>query len=140
MQEMRGVRNGPDLAWAVAHPVKDAGGQMKGVFLTGWSFRGFAYHLDETAKRHLKDEAQKNDEKSVPLLYVFAMKKGKAYGAPQTPDVDAEAIEKLDILAKTQQGPWRGQVEITGRTFGVAAQRAPDLGDLAAIVVLASKI
>jgi hypothetical protein len=140
MQEMRGVRNGQDAQWVVAHPVKDAGGQVKGIFVTGWSFRRFAYHLEESAKRDLIDAAQKESKKKVPLIYVFAVKGKKAYGAPVTPDVNAQAVEGLDLVAKTASGPYRGSVDITGRVFGVAAQRTPELGDDAAIAVIMSDI
>jgi hypothetical protein len=140
MQEMRGLRNGQDYQWVVAHPVKDAGGQLKGLFVTGWSFRRFAYHLEETAKRDLIDAVQKESKKKVPLIYVFAIKGKKAYGAPVTPDVNAQAVEGLDLIAKTASGPYRGSVDITGRTFGVAAQRTPELGDDAALAVIMSEI
>ena len=38
MAEMRGVRTGPDEAWVVAHPVKDAKGALAGLFVTPESF------------------------------------------------------------------------------------------------------
>lgn len=140
MQELRGLRVGQDYQWVVAHPVKDPGGQLKGVFVTGWSFRRFAYHLEETAKRDLIERAQKENRKVVPLIYVFAIKGKKAYGAPMTPDVNAQAVERLDLVAKTASGPYHGTVEITERAFGVAAQRTPELGDDAAIAVIISEI
>lgn len=140
MQEARGVKTGPDLQWVAAHPVKDAGGQVKGVFVTGWSFRRFAYHLEETAKRELADSTKKAGKKLVPLIYVFALKGKKAYGAPVTPDVNAQAIEALDLVAKTASGPYKGTVDITGRMFGLAAQRTPELGDDAAVAVITSEL
>jgi hypothetical protein len=108
--------------------------------VTGWSFRRYAYYLEEAAKREQHEDAQKRGEKSVPLLYVFVVHDKKAYGAPLTPDVDAEAIEKLDVVAKTGAGPFRGQVVVTERTFGVAAQRTPELGPDTAVTVLLSEI
>jgi hypothetical protein len=140
MQEMRGLRAGQDYQWVVAHPVKDAGGQVKGIFVTGWSFRRFAYHLEETAKGNLLEAAQKESRKKVPLIYVFVVKGKKAYGAPVTPDVNAQAVESLDLISKTASGPFRGSVDITGRVFGVAAQRTPELGDDAALAVIMSEI
>jgi hypothetical protein len=140
MQELRGVRNGPDTAWIVAHPVKNAEGAAVGLFVTGWSFRRFAFHLQEMAKRDLTEAAEKEKKKSVPITYVFAVKGGSAYGAPLTPDVDAQAIEGLNLLEKTKNGPFRGSVVVTGRTFGVAAQRTPELGDDAAIAIMISQI
>jgi hypothetical protein len=140
MAEMRGVRVGPDFTWVVAAPVKDPGGKLKGLFVTGWSFRRYAYFLEEAAKRDQRDRAEKEEKKSVPILYAFAVKGRKAYGAPLCPDVDAQAIEGLDVVAKTASGPYRGTVDVTGRTFGVAAERTPDLADDAAVAVMMSEL
>jgi hypothetical protein len=140
MAEMRGVRTGPDTTWVVAHGVKDASGKLAGMFVTGWSFRRYAYRLEDQAKRDLLEVAQKNKEKKVPIVYVFALRGSKAYGAPVTPDVNAAAIEKLDLGAKLGSGPYRGQVEITGRTFGVAAQKTPDFAPDTGIAVMMSEI
>lgn len=138
MQEMRGVRTGPDTQWVAAHPVKDKEGQVKGMFVTGWSFRRFAYHLEEMAKRELIDRAEREKQKKVPLIYVFLVREGKAYGAPVTPDVNAQAVEGLDLVNKTQSGPFRGSIEITKRSYGVAAQRMPDLGEGTVLSVITS--
>lgn len=140
MQEMRGVRNGPDLQWVAAHPVKDGGGELKGMFVTGWSFRAYAYRLQEAARRDLLEITKRDGLKSMPLLYVFAWKGSKAYGEKLTPDVNAEAVEKLDLPAKTASGPWSGTVDIAGRTFGVAAERTPELAPDAGVAALVSAI
>ena len=68
------------------------------------------------------------------------MRGSKAYGGPMTPDVNAEAIEKLDLASKIGSGPYRGTLEITGRKFGVAAQKTPDLSDDTGLAVLMSEI
>jgi hypothetical protein len=140
MQEMRGVKNGPDLQWVLAHPVAAPDGAVKGVFVTGWSFRVFANYLEGTVNRVLFESSQEDSKKkkTVPLVYVFAIKGTKAYGGPVTPDVNAEAVEKLDLIGKTGAGPYRGTIDITGRTFGVAAHRTPELGDDAAVAVILS--
>lgn len=140
MAELNGVKNKPDVEWVLAHPVKDASGGLKGMFVTGWSFRRYAYYLEESAKRELHDAAQKRGEKSVPLIYVFLLRGKKAYGAPLTPDVNADALEKLDLHGKTSAGPYRGQLTITERTFGVAAERTAELGADTAVAVLLSEI
>jgi hypothetical protein len=140
MQEMRGLRAGQDYQWVVAHPVKDAGGQVKGLFVTGWSYRRFAYHLEETAKRELIEAAKQESRKKVPLIYVFVLKGKQAYGAPVTPDVNTKAVEGLDLIEKTGAGPWKGSVDITGRTFGVGAQRTPELGPDAGVAVIMSEV
>ncbi len=140
MQEMRGIRTGPDAQWVAAHPVKDKDGQVKGMFVTGWSFRRFALHLEEMAKRELIDRAERDKQKKIPIVYVFVVREGKAYGAPVTPDVNAHAVEGLDLNSKTQSGPFRGSVEITGRSYGVAATRMPDLGGDTILSVIASSL
>jgi hypothetical protein len=140
MQEMRGVKNGPDHQWVLAHPVKAADGQLKGALVTGWSFRGYAYRLQEAGKREIVEMAKRDGLKSAPLLYAFVFHAGKAYGEAVTPDVNTEAIEKLDLDAKTAAGAWSGTVEITGRVYGVAAQRVPELAPNAGVAALVSKI
>ncbi len=139
MQEMRGVRTGPDTTWVVAHPVV-ADGALKGVFVTGWSFRRYAYRLDEAAKRDFAAAVERKEMKLTPISYVFVVQGDKAYGAPVTPDVDAQAIIDLHVIDKTASGPYRGTLEVTNRAFGIAAQRAPELGDKTAVVVMVSEI
>lgn len=140
MAEMRGLRTGQDLAWVLAHPMKDAKG-LKGLFITGWSFRKYGAYLDDRARRDLEAASLKAEKKTVPIAYVFLVKNGKAYGSPLlSADVNAQAIEGLGVIEKTAAGPYKGNIEITGRSFGIAAQRAPELGDDAAIVVLLSEI
>jgi hypothetical protein len=140
MVEMRGLRTGQDLAWVLVHPMKDEKG-LKGLFVTGWSFRKYAAYLDDKARRHLEAASLKAEKKTVPIAYVFVLKGAKAYGSPLlSADVNAQAIEGLNVLEKTAAGPYKGNIEITGRSFGVAAQRAPELGDDAAVVVLLSEI
>ena len=140
MAEMRGLRTGQDLAWVLAYPLKDARG-VKGLFVTGWSFRKYAAYLDDKARRHLEAASLKAGKKTVPIAYVFLLKGGKAYGSPLlSADVNAQALEGLGLLEKTATAPYKGTIEITGRSFGVAAQRTPELGDDAAVAVLLSEI
>jgi hypothetical protein len=140
MQEMRGVRTGPDAAWVVAHGVRDGSGKVAGVFVTGWSFRRYAYRLEEQAKRDVVEAAQQKQEKRVPIVYAFALRGSKAYGAPVTPDVNVQAIDALDLGNKLASGLYRATVEITGRKFGIAAKRTPELSDTTAIAVLVSDL
>jgi hypothetical protein len=140
MKELRMAKTGPDMAWLTAIPVKDEKGGSKGVFVTGWSFRAFVYHLEQSAKMTVSETAQKQGKKNPPLVYIYLVKGKTAYGAPGTPDVNAKAIEDLDVLSKTASGNYRGNVEITKRDFGVAAARVPEMGDDAVLAVLASEI
>lgn len=140
MPEMRGLRTGQDLAWVLAHPMKDPKG-LKGLFITGWSFRKYGAYLDDKARRDLEAASAKAEKKTVPIAYVFMVKGGKAYGSPLlSADVNAQAIEGLGVIEKTAAGPYKGNIEITGRSFGIAALRTPELGDDAAVVVLLSEI
>ena len=140
MIEMRGARSGPDLAWVAAAGVPDDKGVAKGLFVTGWSFRALAYHLEMTAKRQVNEAAEKAGKKNPPIVYVYVVKNGVAYGTPTTPEVNAEAVQKLDLAAKTAAGPFRTATEITGRAFGIAATRVPELGDDAVLAIVASEI
>jgi len=135
------IRAGNDFAWAAAHPVKDDTGAVRGAFVTGWSFRSLAYHLEEMTKREVIEAAKKAGKKSVPIVYVFVLHGKKAYGAATTPDVNTQAVEGLDLLSKAANGNYVGNLNITGRVFGVAAAKtdseyAPGTG----VAVIASEI
>lgn len=140
MKELKMAKTGPDMAWLAAFPVKDDKGGAKGMFITGWSFRAFVYHLEQQAKMTVAEVAQKAGKKNPPLVYIYLLKGKTAYGAPGTPDVNAKTIEDMDLLGKTAAGNYHGYVEITGRGFGVAGARVPEMGDDAALAVLASEI
>lgn len=140
MKELKMAKTGPDMAWLAAVAVKDDKGAAKGLFVTGWSFRAFVYHLEQAAKMAVTDAAQKKGRKNPPLVYIYLLKGKTAYGAPGTPDVNAKAVEDMDLLGKTAGGAYRGSMEVTNRTFGVAGSRVPEMGDDAALAVLASEI
>ena len=138
MEEMRGVKKGPDTTWVLASPVVDKDGKVRGEFVSGWAYRTYANYLEQQAKRSLVDNAKKANTDKVPIGYVFIVKSKTAYGSPDTPDVNGDALVALDLPSKTANGVYHGQVDITGRTFGVAAERAKGLGDDAVLAVLAS--
>lgn len=141
MEEVRGVRQGEDAMWAAAAPVKDKDGALKGVYVTGWSMRRFAHHLEEQLKTDLRQEKGKDGNPSkMPLLYVFVLMGDKPYSAPVTPEVNAKAIEELKLSSKVSAGPWHGKVEITNRGYGVAAQPVKDLCESCSVVILRSEI
>lgn len=140
MEEMRVTKQGPEHQWVLAHAVRDKEGKTKGLFVTGWSLRRFAQHIDMAAKDELVKAVERERKVKVPLVYVFLIKDGKAYGGPMAPDVNAHAVESLDLPTKTQNGPFRGHVQITGRTFGVAAQKAPNIGESIVLSVVVSEV
>lgn len=139
MEEARGLRKGDDLQWVAAAPIPGPDGKPSGLYVTGWSLRRFAQHLEEQLKSNLRNAGPK-DEKP-PLVYVFVLQDGKAYGTPIVPEVNTKAVEGLGLPAKVQAGgAYRGQVEITHRGYGVAAQSAKKLCDSCVIVVLRSEV
>jgi hypothetical protein len=142
MPEAAGARNGGDEQWVAAAPVRDAQGTVRGIYASGWSMRRFAYHLEETLKHDMTAEALRAGDKHVklPLIYVFVLAGSKVYGAPVTPLVNAETLEKLDLAAKVTEGAvFHQTLEITGRGFGVAAKRAPKMGADIGVAVLRSE-
>lgn len=142
MEETRGVRQGPDATWAAAAPVVAKDGALSGLYVTGWSLRKFAYHLESQLKSDLRQEKGKDGNPSkMPVLYVFVVMGDQAYSAPVTPEVNVKAIEDLKLSTKLGgEAPWHGKVEVTNRPYGVAAQRVKDLCETCAVAVLRSEI
>lgn len=149
MDALRGVKRGDDLAWVVAHPVVDASGKTKGVFVSGFSFRLYAGLIQGAVRARATEKAKDKASKKVPVFYAFLVKGGTAYGGiepaagPQgsevaAPDVLAEHLTKEDLAAKTASGDFSSTVELEKRKFGYVARKAPALGDDAVVVVVAS--
>jgi hypothetical protein len=141
--DLRGARTGDDLQWVAATPIGSAEA-TKGYFVAGWSIRSFAYHLEQQLKSDLRNATTAADKKKEPpLLYVFVVSGGKAFGAPITPEVNRAAVEALQVLEKTPDAnaaAVHGRVEIDNRSFGWASQRTKNLGEKTAIVVLRSEV
>lgn len=138
-----GVPNpqGPDKEWVAAVPVKREDGNLLGLLVTGWTYRRFAYHLQEALKRDLQDHLMRDGEKGkLPVLYVFVFDKDGVYGARGTPPADEKALAELGLTAKTEGGPTEAPLTIADRPFGWAAQRVKKLGVDVGIVVLRSEI
>jgi hypothetical protein len=131
----------PDRDFVAAAPIKKEDGSVGGILVTGWSYRRFAYYLQEMLKRELADQAKAaHDDGKLPIVYVALFDKSEVYSAPQTPDVNEKALKDAKLLEKTTTGPFEGTVTITDRAFGYAAARDPKLGDGVGIVVLRSEI
>jgi hypothetical protein len=142
MAETAGARTGGDEQWVAAAPLRDSEGKVRGAYATGWSMRRFAYHLEETLKHDMTTEAMRSGDKHVklPLVYVFVIAGPKVYGAPVTPLVNSETLEKLDLASKTTgDAVFHQTLEIAGRGFGLAAKRAPKMGTDIAVAVLRSE-
>lgn len=135
--EARGVKTGPDAVWVAAAPIGD-----KGLYVTGWSLRRFAHHLEEQLKTDLRHGGKETPKaEKMPIVYAFVVRGEKAYGAPVVPEVNAKAVEALGLGAKTTgDAVAHGQVEITNRAFGWAARRAPKLCDSCVVALLRSEL
>ncbi len=138
-----GVPNsqGPDREWVAGVPVKRDDGSLLGLLVTGWTYRRFANHLQESLKRDLQDKLMREGDKGkLPVVYVLVFDKDGAYGARGTPAIDEKALVDLGLSAKTAKGPTDAPLLIEERPFGYAAARVPKLGPDVGIVVLRSEI
>lgn len=132
---------GPNKEWVAAVPVKKEDGSLSGLLVTGWTYRRFAYHLQESLKRELQDELMRSEEKGkLPVLYVGLFDEAAVYGARGTPPVNEQALHEQHLVEATANGPASGTLTITDRPFGWAASRVPKLGANVGIVVLRSEI
>jgi hypothetical protein len=132
---------GPDKEWVAAVPVTREDASLYGLLVTGWTYRRFAYHLQEALKRELQDKLLREGEKGkLPVLYVFLFDKENAYGARGTPAVNEKALQSVNLVEKTAAGPASAPFTIEDRAFGWAAARVPKLGPDVGIVVLRSEI
>jgi hypothetical protein len=135
------TKNGPDEDWVAALPVKREDGSTGALLVTGWTYRYFARHLQESLKDRLADRAKASgDERKIPVFYAAVFDKSGVYSAPLTPQVDEKALEAQDLVSKTATGPCKGTLDITDRTFAFAAQRTPKLAPDTGVVVLRSEL
>jgi hypothetical protein len=132
-------KNGPDEDWIAGAPVKRADGSTGAILVTGWSYRYFSRHLQESLKTRLLDEAKAaGQEGKIPVFYTAVFDKNGVYAAPVTPEVNTKALAAQDLVTKTAGGPTTGILTIEDRPFGFAAQRTPGLAPDTGIVVLRS--
>lgn len=132
---------GPARDWVAAAPIQDAKGKLEGLLVTGWTYRRFANHLQESLSHDLKEALRKSgDTGKLPILYVFVFDKSGVYGAPLTPAVNEKALADADPLGKTSGGAFQGNLTITDRVFGLGVARVPKLGPDTGVAVLESEI
>jgi hypothetical protein len=129
--------SGPDKDWIAAAPIKKDDGTVGGILVTGWTYRRFAYHLQEQLRHDLQEKAGNGQ---IPVLYVMVFDKTGAYGARATPAVNEKAMADLDLVSKTASGAASGTVEITDRGFGWAAARVAKLGADTGVLILRSEL
>jgi hypothetical protein len=137
MPEAAEVRGRPDAQWVAAVAVRPAGA-TRALYVTGWSWSAYAYRL-QTSLRNSTLAARKEREK-VPLLYAYVVVGGATYGTRDSPDVNIQAVTGAKLLEKARgTEPATEELEITGRAFGLASIRVPELGDAVALAVLRSE-
>jgi len=128
---------GSDGQWVAAAPVS-AGGKVRGVYATGFSWSAYAYRLENSLRGTVKSGLGANQKE--PLLYVYVLVERQAFGAPVSPEVNAKAILGADPLGKAQgDAVFSSVLEVTGRDFGLGVKRVPALGDDVAVAVLRSE-
>ncbi len=137
MPEAARVRGRGDGQWAVAAPV-GAAGQVRGLFVTGWSWSAYAYRLENQLRSQVKAELAQGSKE--PLLYVYVVVEKEVFGAPISPEVNAKKIADSGLLGRAQgEAVVDAAEEIEGRDFGIALRRVPALGSGVAIAVVRSE-
>jgi hypothetical protein len=139
MPEAHGVKGKPDAEWVAAKGVK-VGDAVRALYVTGWAWSSYAYRLEFSLRSQVELELR-GTRQNVPLLYVFVIVGSDVYGAPASPEVNAQTIAQRDPLAHlSPQGSFSTLLDITGRTFALGVQAAPDLAPRVAIAVLRSEL
>lgn len=134
-------KNGPDEDWIAGTPVKRDDGTTGAVFVTGWTYRFFARHLQASLQDQLTEQARKTgDEGKIPVFYVAVFDKTGVFPSPTTPPVNEKALAGVDLVSQTSAGPAQGTLNITDRGFGWAAMRTPKLAPDTGVVVLRSEL
>lgn len=134
MHEARGTEGKPDGQWVAAAAVKRDGAE-KGLYVTGWAWTLYTRRLEEALKSEMWDQ----EKGKKPLFYVVVINGTNVYGTGPSPQINLDAIAKLDPVKNATNGYFQTQLEITGREFGFAAQSAAELGPGVMVGVLRSE-
>jgi hypothetical protein len=138
MPEAAGVRGRSDGQWTAATPVLK-GAEVSGIYATGWSWSAYAYRLENQLRSRVRSEATDAGAKE-PLVYVYVVVEKEAYGAPISPDVNAQAVKDSGLMGRANGETVVDTArEIDGRDFGIALRRVPALGPDVAIAVVRSE-
>lgn len=137
MKEAAGVRGKPDAQWVVGVPVEYEG-KVVAAYVSGWSWSAYAYRLETSLRGDVLANTKEGGK--VPLLYVYVLVGGVAYGAPISPTVNGDVIVKQNPLEKASPAaPFSAPLEIEGREFGLAVVPLKALGSDVGIAVLRSE-
>lgn len=139
LPEAHGVRGKPDAEWMAAVGV-EVGGEIRGLYVTGWAWSSYAYRLEFSLRSRVTTDVAGKRE-NVPLLYAFVLVGDAVYGAPEAPEVNAQAIaDRRPLSSLAADGSYSGLLEITGRRFALGVQVVPELAPQVAVGVLRSEI
>jgi len=137
LPEAAGVRGRGDGQWVAAQPVL-SGAEVKGLYVTGWSWAAYARRLEFALASNLRAALAQGQK--MPLVYVYLVVGKDVFGAPISPEVNARAIAQLSPLVNASATtPTSFELEIAGREFGLAVELTPDLGKDVAVAVLRSE-
>jgi hypothetical protein len=138
MPEAHGVKGKPDGEWVAAQAVRVAD-VVRGLYVTGWAWSSYAYRLEFSLRGQVNTEL-KGTRTNVPLLYTFVVVGPDVYSAPEAPEINARSVAEREPLKHlTPEGSFSGLLEVTGRSFAVGIQLAPELGPGVAIGVMRSE-
>jgi hypothetical protein len=138
MPEAHGVRGKPDAEWAAAVGI-NLDGQIRGLYVSGWAWSSYAFRLEFSLRNRVTAELA-GKRQNMPLLYAFVLVGDRVYSAPEAPELNAQAIAEQRPLEKlTSDGSFSTLLHITGRTFALGVQTAPDLAPGVALGVLRSE-
>ncbi len=138
LPEAHGVKGKPDGEWVAAQGIR-IGDQVRGLYVTGWAWSSYAYRLEFSLRSKINGELQ-GARTNVPLLYAFVIVGSDVYSAPESPEVNARSIaERQPLKNITSAGTYAALFDITGRTFALGVELAPDLGEGVALGVLRSE-
>jgi hypothetical protein len=138
MPEAHGVKGKPDGQWVAAQPVRVAD-VVRGLYVTGWAWSSYAYRLEFALRGQVTTEL-KGTRTNVPLLYTFVVVGPDVYSAPEAPEVNARSVaERKPLDHLSPEGSFSELLEVTGRSFAIGVQLAPELGPGVAIGVMRSE-
>lgn len=131
------VRGRDDAEWLAAEPVR-VGGEVKGAYLSGWSWSGYAYRLENQLRSSVRSSLGPSDKE--PLLYVYVLVDEQVFYAQVSPQVTAQVLLDQHFFTRAKGSDVvTVQQEITDRDFGIAFMREPALGENVGIAVVRSE-
>jgi hypothetical protein len=138
MPEAAEVRGRPDAQWVAASPIA-AAGQVRALYVTGWSWSSYAYRLQNSLLSTLRGKLREHEK--MPLVYVFVVVGSDVYAVPEAPEVNIRTVREQALNDKLRGSePFALPLELTGRPFGLAAALVPELGEKVAVAVLRSEV